>query len=311
MSGASAKPRILIVKLGALGDVIQALGPMAAIRAHHIGAEISVLTTQPFAGLIEKTGLADRVVIDARPGTFDLCGWLTLRKRLRAGAYDRVYDLQTSGRSGRYRKLFWPGPYPEWSGIAEGCSHPHANPRRDFMHTIERQAEQLKMAGIGSVPPPSLDGIDADVARFALPPSFCALVPGGAQHRPDKRWPEANWRALAQKLSGAGHAVIVLGGPDERDLAAGIVDGVPNARSLAGETSIVELVAVLRRAAVAIGNDTGPMHAAAVLGVPSTVLYSHASDPALCAQRGPAVTILRETSLQDLAVDAVLAAVSV
>lgn len=297
--------RILVIKLGALGDVIQALGPMAAIRAHHPDADIAILTTQPFADLLAATNLADRVEIDARPGGLDLCGWFHLRKKLKAGRYDRVYDLQTSGRSGRYYRLFWPGPYPAWSGIAKGCSLPHANPKRDFMHTIERQAEQLRMAGIENVPLPSLDGVDADIDRFGLPATYSVLIPGGAQHRPDKRWAAENWRSLAERLATAGRNVALLGGPDERTLCAEIADGIANAQSLAGQTSIVELIAVLRRAAFAVGNDTGPMHAAAVLGIPSTVLYSHASDPALCAQRGPAVTILREPSLADLSVDAV------
>lgn len=306
MTGAPAKPRVLVVKLGALGDVVQALGPMAAIRGHHPDAEITVLTAKPFAELIEKTGLADRIEIDARPGTIDLCGWLALRRTLRTGGYTRVYDLQTSGRSGRYFKLFWPGPWPEWSGIAKGCSHPHANPDRDRLHTVERQKEQLAMAGIDHVPAPSLDGVDADVTRFALPPRFGALVPGGAPHRPEKRWPEPNWRELAERLTAAGQPIAVLGGPGERILGAAITDGLPNAFNLAGETSLVELVAVLRRAAFAVGNDTGPMHAAAVVGIPSTVLYSHASDPALCAQRGASVTILRKPSLDDIGVDTVI-----
>lgn len=312
MSGASSqRERILVIKLGALGDVVQALGPMAAIRRHHADAEIVCLTTATFAPLIEGAGLADWVEIDSRPGTFDIGGWLGLRRKLRGGGYARVYDLQTSGRSGRYHKLFWPGPYPAWSGIAAGCSHPHANPKRDSMHTVERQAEQLQMAGIADVPPPSLDGVDADVSRFNLPETFCALVPGGAAHRPDKRWGRDNWRALAEALAAKGCSVAVLGSPDERPLAASICEGLPAAIDLAGATSIVELVAVLRRARFAVGNDTGPMHCAAVLGIPSTVLYSNASDPALCAQRGPKVTILRRSSLDDLTVEEVHAALPV
>ncbi len=87
-----------------------------------------------------------------------------------------IYDLQTSARSSRYFRLL-PQPRPEWSGIAAGCSHPDADPRRDALHTIERQAGQLRAAGIANVPPPDLSWVVADAARFALPTSYGLLAP--------------------------------------------------------------------------------------------------------------------------------------
>ena len=72
------------------------------------------------------------------------------------GAFVRVYDLQTSDRSSFYFRLFR-RPKPEWSGIAAGCSLRHTNSQRDSLHTIERQREQLAMAGIDAVPLPNFD----------------------------------------------------------------------------------------------------------------------------------------------------------
>lgn len=309
MNGASApSERILVIKLGALGDVVQALGPMAAIRRHHAAAHITVLTTRPFAELIDAAGIADDIWIDARPGTFDFAGWLSLRRRLRRGHFKRVYDLQTSGRSGRYFKLFWPDTPPEWSGIAAGCSHPHDNPKRDVMHTQERQAEQLAAAGIAAVGAADLGCVDADMARFALPARYCLIVPGGATHRPEKRWPMAHYRDIVRRLGETPCTAVICGGRDERPLGDAITDSAPNARNLAGETTLVELVALARGAAFALGNDSGPMHIAAATGTPAIVLYSHASDPALCAQRGADVTILRRPDLVDLEPDTVWAA---
>ena len=120
---------------------------------------------------------------------------LDLARRLRGGRFDRVYDLQTSSRSSRYRWLVGRGA--EWSGIARGASHPHANPLRDAMHTVERQREQLEMAGIRDFPPPALEWLDADVARFGLPPRFGLLIPGASPLRPLKRWPAEHFAALA------------------------------------------------------------------------------------------------------------------
>ncbi len=146
-AGAARTGRILVIKLGALGDFVQAMGPAAAIRTHHADAEITLLTTQAFAELARAAPYFDRVWIDARPGLARAVAMLQLRRRLRDGHFERVYDLQTSDRSSFYFHLMGPGARPEWSGIARGASHPHANPARDLMHTLDRQAEQLRCAG--------------------------------------------------------------------------------------------------------------------------------------------------------------------
>jgi ADP-heptose:LPS heptosyltransferase len=300
----SGTQRILVIKLGALGDFVQALESFAAIRAHHAGARITLLTTAPYAGLGRASGAFDEVWTDTRPTVFDPCGWWALGKRLRGGRFDRVYDLQTSDRSGWYFRLFG-FPRPQWSGIARGCSHPHANPDRDFMHTADRQREQLRMAGIENVEAPNLDWAAADTARFALRQPYALLVTGGAPHRPAKRWPLASYAALAKRLARAHIEPVLLGAETERPLNRRIAEACPAARDLTGETSLLEIAALARDAAAAIGNDTGPMHLIAATGCPSVVLFSNASDPALCAPRGPRVTVLCRASLEELTVDEV------
>ncbi|MCF3628135.1 glycosyltransferase family 9 protein [Thalassospiraceae bacterium LMO-SO8] len=302
----SSSGNILVIKLGALGDFVQALGPMRAIRDHHAGQRIDLLTTPPFEDLASATGLFDRVIAQPRMKWHQLGALCALRRGLIQGGYTRVYDLQTSDRSSFYFRLFPARTRPEWSGIARGCSHPHANPERDRMHTVERQADQLAMAGIPSVPAPDLSFAETDLSRFALPDAFALIVPGGAAHRPAKRWPADRFAALARHLSGQGITPLLIGGADERALHDAILAAAPGARSLCGETSLLDLAALARRAALAVGNDTGPMHVAALAGAPTVVLYSHASDPALCAQRGAQVTILREARLSDLTLEDVL-----
>ncbi len=295
------KERILIIKLGALGDFVQAMGPMAAIRNHHPNAEITLLTTKPYVSLGEACPYVDRVWVDSRPKALQIGKWLELRSKLRGGRFSRVYDLQTSDRSGFYAKLL--GKRVEWSGIAKGCSHPHANPRRDFMHTIERQAEQLKDAGIDQTPMPDLSWAEADLSRFALPGRFALLVPGGAPHRPAKRWLPENFGALANRLLDAEILPVILGAGAEAEIAGEITAVCPGVRSLVGETDFLEIAALARGAVLAVGNDTGPMHIITLSGCPSVVLYSHESDPALCAQRGPKVTISRKPSLTEVTVE--------
>ncbi|HXA70688.1 MAG TPA: glycosyltransferase family 9 protein, partial [Stellaceae bacterium] len=265
----SGRPRILVIKLGALGDIVQALGPAAAIRRHHPGAEIVLLTTAPFADFLRAAPYFDTVWIDERPGPLDLPRLWRLRRRLREAAFSRVYDLQTSARSNWYFRLLG-SRRPEWSGIAWGCSHPHNDPARDAMHTLDRQADQLRAAGILDVPPPDLSWVRADLERFRLPERFVVLVPGGAPHRPEKRWPIERYVALAGLLASRGAVPVVVGGGAERGLGAAIRAVCPAARDIAGETDLAELAALGRRALWAVGNDTGPMHVLVAAGAPAT-----------------------------------------
>ena len=94
--------RILVIRLGALGDLCLSFGPFAAIRAAHADDEITLLTTAPFAPLAGRAPWFDRVAVDARPAWWNAPGLLRLRRQL--AGFDFVYDLQTSDRSSRYSR---------------------------------------------------------------------------------------------------------------------------------------------------------------------------------------------------------------
>jgi ADP-heptose:LPS heptosyltransferase len=300
--------KILIIKLGALGDFIQALGPMPDIRRHHAGDRITLLTTPRYAELAAQTKLFDDILIDRRPKALDLKGWLALRRTLRRGRFDRIYDLQTSDRSGIYAWLLWPGRKPEWSGIVWQCSHPHANPLRDRQHTMDRQAEQLLMAGIHPV---SL--VPWLPAAGSLPGAlagkrFVVLIPGSSPRHLAKRWPASRYGQLAIKLKRAGYLPVLVGVHGEADLGRMICDICPGAVNLIGRTEVAALAALVGSTALTVGNDTGATHVAAAGGNPVVVLFSRASDPGLCAPRGKLVHVLMEPDLGDISVETVFAA---
>jgi ADP-heptose:LPS heptosyltransferase len=308
--------KILVIKLSALGDFVLALAAMRRIREAHPDAHITLLTTPPFEALAKASPYVDAVDIGGRPqGPGE---WLGLVFRLRAAGYDRVYDLQTSSRSSLMFYALLPFP-PQWSGIAWGCSHPHRNPRRDHMHTLERQADQLKAAGIWpdaptepmSAPPPDLSWIvdngPAPRAGPGVQRPIVLLIPGGSAHRPEKRWPAERYGELARALFDRGHDILIVGGPQEGELAHRIQRILPQARDLTGRTDFARVAALGARAAVVVGNDTGPLHLAAAAGAPTIVLFSKASDPALSAPRGH-VAVLQATDLADLEASAVLSA---
>jgi ADP-heptose:LPS heptosyltransferase len=288
--------RVLVIRLGAFGDFVQSFGPFAAIRAAHDEAEITLLTTAPFALLAASAPWFDHIEIDARPGWWNVPGLLRLRRQV--SGFDLVYDLQTSARSSRYFRL---AGRPPWSGIAKGCSLPHANPARDAMHTRERQREQLQHAGISKFPLPDLSWLPE--TALDLPRRFALLIPGAALRRPGKRWPAEQYGLLARMLRERGLAPVVIGGPDERDIGEVIKLICPDAVDCVGRTTLGEILSVARRAAVVIGNDTGPMHLAALSETPCAVLFGPESDPAITAPRGLRgewATVIRATDLRTL-----------
>lgn len=297
--------RILVLKLGALGNLVLSLGAFAAIRAHHATAEITLLTTAPYQQWMARAPYFDRIWIDSRPRLSNVRGWLGLRRCLAAGGFVRVYDLQTSGRSSNYFRLFPRSARPEWSGIAPGCSHPDRDPRRDHIHDIDRQAGQLHQAGVASVPHADLSWSHGDITRFDLAARYALLVPGSSPHRPQKRWPTTHYRGIAERLTAHGITPVILGSSAESPLAREIG---PVARDLTGKTGFDDIASLARGATIAVGNDTGPMHLIAVAGGPSVVLFSSDSDPALCAPRGPFVRVLRRAALRDLPVEEVATA---
>jgi ADP-heptose:LPS heptosyltransferase len=301
----TATARILVIRLGALGDFVQSFPPFAAIRAHHPAAEITLLTTAPFAALARLCPWFDRVDVDARPPWWNLAGLRHLRRQLAGFAF--VYDLQTSGRSSRYFRL---AGRPPWSGIARGCSHPQRDRAREVMHTRERQADQLRLAGIAHVPSPDLTFLTSRPTAD-LPRPYALLVPGAAPHRPAKRWPAARFGELAAILAERGQTPVVIGAAADAGLAATIRAACPDAIDLTGKTALADLFALAAGAELAVGNDTGPMHIAAAAGCPSLVLFGRDSDPSLTAPRTPDggfAAVLRAPVLADLPTPRVVAA---
>lgn len=313
-----AAERILVIKLSALGDFVLGLGPMQAIRRAHPAAELTLLTTKPFAGLAEASGMFQRVWVDERAKLWQPGAVLGLRRRLAESGFARIYDLQTSNRTLWYFRMMWPagrgGRLPEWSGHAPGCSHPHRDAARDRLHQFDSQSGQLADAGVADVRLSDLSWWQSDVARLDLPERYAVLLPGGAAHRPEKRWPADRFGAVARRLIGEGLVPVVVGGPPEAEAAAAILAACPEARSLVGETSLMDLAPVMRGSRLVLGNDTGPMHVAALVGRPCVVMFGPGSRPALSRPRAhpgyPEPIVLEAPDLADLPEERVWNAVS-
>ena len=299
--------RILVIKLGALGDFVHAFHALAAIRWHHRGDHITLLTTPPYRGLGETMPWVDAVRLDDRPPWWNLQALRRTRRALLG--FDFIYDLQTSRRSSKYFRL---AGRPPWSGIARGSSHPHSNPERDRMHTLDRQREQLQLTGIIAFPTPSLDWLVQQSAAPAFARPNAVVIPGAGGLGDRKRWPVRHYARVASELAGRGVLPLIVGGAAEAPLGKAIVQACPTAVDLTGRTTIADIAALAARADLVIGNDTGPLHLAAKTGTRTIVLLSSATVPAEAAPRGPSgewATVVQEPELADLTVERVMAAI--
>ena len=265
--------RILVIKHGAFGDVIQAEGALRDIRENHPDAWIAVLTMPAYRALLARCPHLDEVMVDERAPRWRLGRMFALRKQLRDAGFDMVYDLQNSKRTAFYYR--WMLKDRRWSGTATGCSHPHRADHPKKIRTLDRLAGQLKDAGLAvrHTRKPDVSWLADDVTALlenahALRP-YIVLVPGCSARHPQKRWP--HYGELAGKLIDAGHTVVMAPGPDEMELTRTI----PGIRltDMHGLLTWYELAGVFKRALFVVGNDTGPSHLAAHIGTQGLALF--------------------------------------
>lgn len=262
------REKILVIRHGAFGDIVQADGALRDIRAQHPDAEIVLLTTPPFRKLLERCPHVNRLAIDERAPLTQLGKFLALRRSLRAEGFTRVYDLQSSGRTKNYRRFLL--PQAEW------------NDNRDFNGRPVRECYKLQLERVGVKATHAMnpdvswmaDDTSAFLASEGVKPGYVFLIPGCAAKHPQKRWPY--YADLARELIARGYQVVTAPGPDEIELCKAI-PGI----TLLGPKGFLgwfELAGVIKSAAFVVGNDTGPSHVAACLNRPGLVLFgSHTS----------------------------------
>ncbi|MHB8301303.1 MAG: glycosyltransferase family 9 protein [Acidobacteriaceae bacterium] len=311
--------RVLIVRLGAMGDVLHALPAVTALRAVLQAAGVSCWMgwaiepqweqllcaasagqppahgpQMPVADVVHKVPAKRWARRPLSPAT--LVEVRSVRRSLRAQQYDVCIDLQGAVRSA-------------WIGRMAGASRTigEAQPREPLarwffreriattgIHVIEQAREVVAAVTGGPLPPQAAelpmdpvaerwcDGWLAErgITRFAV------MNPGAGWGA--KRWPTERYAAVAGELAQAGYATIVNVGPGEERMAEAICASAA-ARAFSMSGSIGQLIACTRRASLFVGGDTGPLHLAAALQVPVVGIYGP-TDP---ARNGPYETRAR------------------
>ena len=284
-----AAERVLVIRLGALGDVVRTRYAFAGVRALYPRAHIEWLVEdRAAAGLVGLPGLDGRVEVPRRKlrARHPLVALATLREfaaELRARRYDLSVDFHGVFRSGF---LAWSAQIPVRVGygppIAKESSHwfqtLRAPVRAAHMSRFDRNAALVRFLG-GEVPAHphvlELDGARAELD--GLPERFALIHPGTSPKTTYKRWEAERFAAVARGLhERAGVPCLVAFGPvaGEKEAARAVVAAAGGAAALAPATdSLAEFLALLARASLFVGCDSGPMHLASLAGTPVVAIF--------------------------------------
>ena len=298
--------RVLVIKHGAFGDIIQAQGSMRDIRESFPKARIAVLTEPCFSKIWQKCPYVDEIITDARAPRWRLDIMWQLRSKLLAFDPQYVVDLQNSARSACYRRFLLPGP--KWSFVDKARSAHAKFPKS--MPSLERKAGQLRDSGLmhQHTLQPDISWIANDVSKIrrneGVKKPFVALIPGCSARHPHKRWPY--YRELALALLNDGYDVVTAPGPDELDLCAQI----PGTMLTGGKfLDWFDLAGVLQQAEYVVGNDSGPTHIAAHLDRPGLALFGSHTKARATSIGSRKLDVIEVDDLKDLEVETVLSRV--
>ena len=283
--------RILVLRTDRLGDMALTTAFLADLKAHFRHAKVTVLAPPAPLALLEHQPAVDaRVQLEGRrlpdglAGRFDLAIDLTPDERLlgaRLAAATRAPWRIGFARAGRDAWFSLPCP-----------------PARDDRHLVDLNRDLLESLGVaarGSEPSIVVSPGERAAALARLGALGAAaprvLVHAGA-HEASQRWaPEKFAELIARLTESVAAACLLAGGPGEEDLVSRIADLTADAIPL-GSLSVRELVAVTAASDLFIGNNSGPLHVAAALGVP-TLSVMGPTDPVRFAPRGETNIILR------------------
>lgn len=289
--------RILVIRLGALGDVVRTLPAVCALRARHPGSHLTWLVEPASAAVVASSGCVDETLVfprsalvgAARQGEI-LAFARQLRafvRRLRARRFELVVDFHCLLKSGL---LAWLSGAPQRlghrAGVAREGAHLFSN-RYAALASSDVSRFERNAALIAALAP-DLEVPSAPLLRPSSQASarlearlreagrgdargFVLIHPGSSAGAPQKRYAADAWRAVADRLTATGLDVFVAAGPSpaERALVDAILSGAgPRLVEAPATETFDDLLALIARAGVFAAGDTGPLHAASLSGVP-------------------------------------------
>jgi heptosyltransferase I len=286
-------PRILIVRLSAIGDAIQTMPVACALRERFPDALLAWAVESRAAALLRGHEALDELIELPRGWLKSPAGVWRLRRRLRDLHFDTTIDVQSLSKSailawlsGAKRRIGFGNPGGR--ELSKWFNNDRVDPKAT--HVVDRYLELLRPLGIQSptvrfqVPEHDADRAAADriIAELGIAGGFAIINPGAGW--PSKLWPTDRYAAMARHLETAWRlpTLVVWAGQPEKAMAEQIAAAAPMV-SVSPPTTLPELAAIARRATLFIGSDTGPLHLAAAVGTPCVGLYG----PWPAARHGP------------------------
>ena len=264
--------RILFISSTRIGDAVLSTGLLDHLMRTHPDARFTIVCGRVAEGVFRRMPRLDRLIaVEKRPYSLH---WLDIWGQLATTRWDLVVDLRASAIAW----LLW----TRERRVIQGGRRPG--------HRLTHLAALL---GIEPPPLPVIWTAPEDTARAAalLPEGRPWLVLGPTANWHRKVWPAERFAELALRLTAPdgvfpGAGIAILGGPgdQERSMATPVLTALPQALDLVGKLDLPEVAAVLARAAMFIGNDSGLMHLAAAAGAPTLGLFG----PTPSDEYGPA-----------------------
>ncbi len=273
--------RILVVQTAFLGDVVLTTPLFRALRRRFPAARLDALVTPAAAPLVEENPHLDEVLRYDKKGGERLG---SVARRLWSRGYDLIVAPHRSHRTALLAR--WIGA-PVRVGFRDAglrWLYTRRVPRPAALHEVDRNLDLLK--GLGFHPEPEdrvlhvghtdreaqeVERVLAEAGVAAHEP-LAALAPGSVWAT--KRWPAERFAEVGRRLEGRGFRVVVLGGPDDRQVAEAVCAAVgAGAVNAAGRTSLKALSAWMDRVRLLVTNDSAPLHVAAARGTPAVAVF--------------------------------------
>jgi len=281
--------KICVIRTSALGDVVHAMAMVGALRHGYPDAEITWVL-QPLAyDMVKHQGAADHYVLFDRKGGLE--HWKALKKRFKNEVYDVVLMLQVSIKASAISTLI-KGRIKLGFDMARSreCQWLFSNrriPKKTPGHVQDQFFEFVDYLGVRDYPVAWNFGFtDEEVAErtaFFEPLGAPAVTFVVASSSPDKDWPAENYAKAVDHVAQQGLVPVLTGGPSERE--KGLADEISRLATckpvIALQSSIRGLLKVLSGSAVVVSPDTGPLHMAVALNVPTVSLFGY-SNPRRC-----------------------------
>ena len=277
---------ILIVPYMWIGDFVRCHSVVKLLQARFPGRAVDVLTTKLCAPLLDyMPGVRQGIVWDLPRKRLAFAEHYALSRRLRAQRYGMALVMPRTWKAALAAFLAGiPQRVGFFGELRLGLLNDLRRGERKLPRMVDRCASLALPATAtlpGAWPEPELVVPDAEIAAwrarvgFSAAERFAAFAPGAVGS--SKRWPVASYGAVARRLAQEGFSVAVVGGPDEKPLAAEILSAAgENARDLTGP-DLRNAVLALAAAEAAVSNDSGLLHVAAALGTPAIGIFGPTS----------------------------------